>query len=83
MFDPSKFGATRDDVFDSLAREDIKARKYFYPLTSDFDCYKASYDSSLTPIAKTAAERVLTLPMYAGLALQDVDRICDAIVGAR
>ena len=83
LFDVVEFGATRDDVFDALDREGVKARKYFYPLTSDFECYKAGFDSSLTPIAKKAAESALTLPMYADLALQDVDRICDVVAGKR
>jgi len=29
------------------------------------------------------AKRVLTLPMYADLALEDVDRICDIIANVR
>ncbi|WP_206214693.1 DegT/DnrJ/EryC1/StrS aminotransferase family protein, partial [Adlercreutzia sp. ZJ242] len=32
VFDPTVFGATRDDVFDALAKEEIGARKYFHPL---------------------------------------------------
>ena len=32
-----------------------------------------------TPIAKDISKRVLTLPMYADLPLEDVDRICEII----
>lgn len=81
LFDPEAFGATRDDVFDALAAEGIGARKYFYPLVSDFACYRSVYSSDRTPVAKRAAERVLTLPMYADLALDDVDRICSIVRG--
>jgi dTDP-4-amino-4,6-dideoxygalactose transaminase len=70
------FGATRDDVFSALAAEGIKARKYFYPLVSDYACYRGRFDSSETPVANDVASRVLTLPMYADLALEDVERIC-------
>lgn len=76
LFDPDAFGATRDDVFETLAAEGIGARKYFYPLVSDFDCYRSVYSSDRTPVAKRAADQVLTLPMFADLALSDVDRIC-------
>ena len=38
------------------------------------------YDSSLTPVAKYISERILALPMYADLSLEDVDRICDVIL---
>lgn len=81
LFDPEAFGATRDDVFDALDKVNVGARKYFYPLVSDFACYRSVYSSDRTPVAKKAASQVLTLPMYADLALTDVDRICDAVLG--
>lgn len=75
------FGATRDKVFDALDRAGIGARKYFYPLVTDYACYRTVYSSDRTPVAKDVASRVLTLPMYADLALGDVDRICDVVLG--
>lgn len=81
LFDPDAFGATRDDVFDALAAEGIGARKYFYPLVTDFACYRSVYSSDRTPIAAKAAREVLTLPMYADLALEDVDLICSIVRG--
>jgi len=58
------------------------ARKYFYPLTNSFECYRnlPSAGADKTPIAKYYADRVLTLPLYADLALEDVDRICEIII---
>jgi dTDP-4-amino-4,6-dideoxygalactose transaminase len=70
---------TRDEVFEKLKEHDIIARKYFHPLTSSFECYSHLYDIEETPVAKFIAERVLTLPLYADLALEDVDRICTII----
>lgn len=85
VFDPTEFGATRDDVFNALAKVDVGARKYFYPLTSDFQCYESCFAPGLlaTPIAYEAANRVLTLPMYADLALEDVDRICATVLSCQ
>ena len=77
VFDGYKM--TRDEVFEKLKDNDIVARKYFYPLTNSFECYKDRYDVDETPVAKYIAERVLTLPLYADLALEDVDRICEII----
>lgn len=74
------FGASRDDVYDALAEQQIFSRKYFYPLTTDFACYRGRFDSSSTPVARYVASHVLTLPMYADLALEDVDRICDIVL---
>lgn len=79
-FDARAFGATRDDVYAALMASDIHPRKYFYPLVSDYECYEGRFDSSQTPVAKRAASEVLTLPMYADLALEDVDWICDVVL---
>lgn len=81
LFDPKAFGANRDEVFEALARIGVGARKYFYPLISDYACYRSVYASERTPVARRIAARVLTLPLYADLSLADVDRICDAVAG--
>ena len=73
-------GTTRDEVFAKLREHGIFSRKYFFPLVSDYACYRGRFDSSKTPVAKHVADRVLTLPMAADLALEDVDRICDIVV---
>ena len=36
-----------------------------------------------TPVARSVANRVLTLPLYADLSLDDVDRICDVILDCK
>lgn len=71
---------TRDEIFEKLSKQNIFTRKYFYPLISDFECYRDNYDSKKTPIAKFVADRILTLPLYASLELDIVDRICDIIL---
>ena len=73
---------SRDEVFEMLGKESIVARKYFYPLTNSFECYKgqAGFNPDETPVAQHIADRVMTLPLYADLSLEDVDRICDIIL---
>ena len=83
LFDESKFGATRNEVFEALSKEGIGARKYFYPLTNSFDCFHGKYDATKTPVALHTSKRVLTLPLYADLALDDVDRICEIVLKCR
>lgn len=78
VFDGYKM--SRDEVFEKLKAESIYARKYFYPLTNNFECYKDRFDVGKTPLAKYMADRVLTLPLYADLEEDDVDRICDTIL---
>lgn len=71
------YGLSRDELFIWLKENNIIARKYFYPLTNEFKCYE-QYKGN-TPIAKELSENVLTLPLYADLPLQEVDRICSLI----
>ncbi len=80
IFDGYKY--TRDEIFNKLQAQGIVARKYFFPLTNDFECYKDAdfYGSDKTPVAKYVSDRVLTLPMYADLSENDVDKICDVIL---
>lgn len=80
LFDPARFGRSRDEVADTLALNDIYARRYFHPLTSHFMAYGDRFAGSCTPRAAQVSERVLTLPLYPDLALDDVDRICQIIL---
>ena len=82
-FEPSEFGADRDQVHDTLKRYGVFARKYFYPLTSEAACYAGRFNPDETPVALSASRSVLTLPMYASLPLSDVDDICEVIAGCR
>lgn len=80
VFDGYKYN--RDQVFTMLAEEKIVARKYFYPLTNSFECYRnmPTAGAEKTPVASYIADRVLTLPLYADLEADVVDRICDIIL---
>lgn len=80
VFEKAEFGADRDEVFHKLEENGICARKYFYPITTAFDCYKGRFDPNDTPVALDVSLKVLTLPLYADLALEDVDRICKIIL---
>ncbi|MBR6328109.1 MAG: DegT/DnrJ/EryC1/StrS family aminotransferase [Lachnospiraceae bacterium] len=80
-----EFPMDRDEVHRILGENNIGARKYFYPLTNSFDCYKdCGYDPKRdTPVAWDISKRVLTLPLFAHLPLEDVDRICSIITGVK
>ena len=79
LFDHAEFGESRDDVYERLKQNDIYARKYFYPSINEMQCY-AGENTEITPVAAKISRQVLTLPMYADLELEQVDRICDVIL---
>ena len=71
----------RDAVCAALLEEGVYARKYFYPLITDFECYRGmpGFDSSRTPVAQRISDGVVTLPMYPGLAEEDIALISSVI----
>lgn len=83
VFDEKTFGSSRNEVFDALSKEEIGARKYFYPITNSFECFQGKYDVNKTPVALHISKRVLTLPLYADLDLKDVDKICKIILSCK
>lgn len=80
VIDEKTFGLSRNEIFMILEKNGIKTRKYFYPLTNSFECFHGKYDTDLTPIARYISKRVLTLPLYGDLDLEDVEHICDIIL---
>lgn len=79
VIEEKEFGATRNQVYKALIDAKIYSRKYFYPLTNTFECFHHQFDAQETPIALHMSKRVLTLPMYADLSMEDIDRICGII----
>ena len=83
VFWEEAFGTGRDEVKQKLGDSNIGARKYFYPLTSSFACYEGQYSENNLLVAKKISDRVLTLPLYADLSLEEVAQICDIIVSCK
>lgn len=80
LIDEAEFGKTRDEVYDWLQENNIFSRKYFYPLTSDQACFRNKYKNAWIETARRIAKQILVLPLYADLALEDVERIVELIV---
>lgn len=78
------FALSRDALYEHLKRHGVLARRYFYPLITEFPMYRehAPHSEALLPVAHDVARRILCLPIYAELALADVDRIVEFIASA-
>lgn len=71
---------SRDELYAHLAAHEIHARRYFYPLITDFPMYaNARIGPGGLEHARRAADQVICLPIYPGLAESDQQRICDLI----
>lgn len=72
----------RDRTHARLAASGISARKYFFPLIPDLDCYagSAAAAAARVPVARRLAAGVLCLPLYADLLPDEADRICELVI---
>lgn len=82
VFIGQEFSYSRDEVYTILKKEGIMARRYFYPLISDFSLYSAlaSENQDKLPVASALANQVLCLPIYAGLTIDDQQRVINVIL---
>ena len=71
----------RDALFEKLSDNGIHARRYFYPLISDFPMYRGmpSAAHANLPVAKMRSEQVICLPMYPELSHEHVRTIIGLI----
>ncbi|MGB6409133.1 MAG: DegT/DnrJ/EryC1/StrS family aminotransferase [Planococcus donghaensis] len=79
--DEAIFGKSRDVVYEELQKHNVFARKYFYPLCSDFEWYKKleSAQAKNLPQAQKAVRQVLAMPYYGALTIESVNEICAII----
>jgi dTDP-4-amino-4,6-dideoxygalactose transaminase len=83
--DEKRFGVSRDMVYERFREFNVFARKYFYPLCSDYTCYRHLPSSAAgnLPVAKKIVGETLALPFYGGLSTDDVQRICRILTSLR
>ena len=80
--DAEIYGMSRDELYFKMREEGIFARRYFYPLISEFSTYRGlpSATKENLPVAHQLAEAVICLPMYHSLTLNDAKRIIESII---
>jgi dTDP-4-amino-4,6-dideoxygalactose transaminase len=83
--DKEQFGLSRDEVYERFKRYNVFTRKYFFPLCSEFPCYRKLPSSAAwnLPTARKIAKEVLCLPFYGELEEQKVMQICEILIGIR
>lgn len=69
----------RNKVYTKLKNNNIYARKYFYPITADQQCFLGKYAKVDLKNAREVSERILTLPLYSDLEEDEIDRICEIV----
>lgn len=76
-----EYPLSRDALYQKLKDHNIYARRYFYPLISDFPMYRGmpSAQRGNLPVAADASAKVLCLPIYPDLLPQEQQRVIDII----
>lgn len=78
----ASYPISRDALYEKLKEQNIFARRYFYPLISEFPMYRGlnSAQRDNLPVASDISLRVLCLPIYPDLELHELENIIDIIV---
>lgn len=83
IFVGPEYGMSRDALYQKLRNKGIYARRYFYPLISEFSAYRGLPSSKRDnlPHAFQMAEQVLCLPIFPALKQDEQARVIAGIVG--
>jgi dTDP-4-amino-4,6-dideoxygalactose transaminase len=81
LIDAHAYGRTRDEVYDILKENEVFARRYFYPLISQFPSYSGllSAKPENLPVATRVSGQVICLPVFPDLSKEDITRICNIL----
>jgi len=74
---------SRDALYQKMHDNGIYARRYFYPLISDFPMYRGmpSAAHANLPVAREVAQQVICLPIYPALGSESVDKVVALLAG--
>lgn len=78
-----EYALSRDKLFQRLQDKSIFARRYFYPLISEFSMYRGlpSASPANLPVATKVAREVICLPIYPAMTNEQCDSVIELIVG--
>lgn len=73
---------SRDEIFNKLKENSINARRYFYPLITDFPMYREYQSANIQniSIAKSISNEIICLPIYPSLTPEEQDHIIQIIL---
>ena len=79
------YGKARNSLWEYLQEKGINARQYFSPLISSHPQFRdlPSAQPENLPVATRLADRILCLPMYTDLTLDDVSLVAESIATFR
>lgn len=79
IFIDNNYRMNRDELYFALRKQNIYARRYFYPLLTNFKAYDNLNQTIDLSTAKKKSDQVLCLPIYPDLEFDEVDLIINLI----
>ena len=73
------YSLSRDELYNVLKENNIYARKYFYPITSDQACFRNGHKNDKLDNARELSNRVLTIPFYENIPTEVMDLVINII----
>lgn len=73
----------RDAAFKRLRAQGIGANVHYVPVHLHPYYQRLGYKKGLCPVAETAYDEILTLPLWPGMDDADVERVCSALLQAK
>ncbi|MDR1584093.1 MAG: DegT/DnrJ/EryC1/StrS family aminotransferase [Prevotellaceae bacterium] len=74
IVDDDKYGHNRDELCEHLAVNGVETRKLYTELCHRYACYEGKYKADV-PIAESISKRILDLPLYSTLSVDDISFI--------
>ena len=78
LINQKKFKFNRDQTYVYLKKYNVHARRYFYPLCTEYKFSKLD-PSNRVPNAEKISNQILCLPLYGVLTQNDVEKICEIL----
>jgi dTDP-4-amino-4,6-dideoxygalactose transaminase len=80
-----KHKSSRDEIYDRLKENGVFARRYFFPLISDFPMYRNLYSSHKSNLREAirASKQVLCLPIYGSMSAKDQGKVVELVLDGR
>lgn len=79
LVDPSEFGLDADHLHDVLGAEGIETKRYYSPPVHRMKAYRTRGSDPTLPITEVASARALTLPLWVGMSVNDVELVATTI----
>lgn len=79
LVDPDLFGLDADRLHDVLTAEGIETKRYYSPAVHRMRAYRIRGSEPVLPVTDMASARALTLPLWVGMSVADVELVATAI----